>query len=335
MADTTLRYLETLRAIPRHPRKTTPADVHRCLIAAGYVIDRRSVERDLHRLSQRFAIACDEGTRPAGWFWREHAAGLMAPGATTVEALELELLARYLKPLLPTASWAALEPRLAAARASLDTLASAPLARWRKRVAAIDDGQPLLAPQIPYEVLEAVHEALLRNQRLEIDYRAIDSDAERRYEIHPAALVYQGRVGYLVALVLDYTDLRLLALHRMSAPKVLPRPARQAPNFDLSHYLRQQLDFGLPSGRELRLQLRASGWLVRHLSERRLAEDQTISKPDADGRSTVRATVPESERLIRWLRSHGDAVEVLKPASLRKRLKEEFGRLAVQYRDST
>lgn len=331
MPDTTLRYLETLHAIPRYPRKISAADVHQHLEAAGYSIDRRSVERDLQKLSGRFAIACDEGTKPQGWYWQAHAEGLAAPGATLAEALELDLLARYLKPILPLSSWATLEPRLNAARAQLRTLANAPLARWRSRVAVIEDGPPLLAPQIPIDVQDAVHEALLKSRILEVDYHSADSDSPKRFEVHPVALVHQGRAGYLVTMLYHYTDLRLLALHRMSKPVVRDQPARQASGFDLREYLEQEQDFGFPSGKDVRLQLRVSDWLARHLRERPLSPDQTITPTNDATGHLVRATVPESERLVWWIRSHGESVEVLKPVALRRRLAEEFRQLVAGY----
>ncbi len=331
MPNTTLRYLETLRAIPRHPRKTTVAEVHQHLLAAGYDIDKRSVERDLRKLSVPFPITCDEGTRPVGWSWGAGAADLIAPGLSVGEALELELLARYLKPLLPANAWAALQPRLMAANAALTTFSGAPLARWRTRVAVIGDGPPLGLPDVAPEVIAAVHESLLQGRRIAADYRALESQEHRRYDIHPIALVYQGQVGYLVATLWDYTDLRLLALHRMSQPELLNAPARQPVDFDLDAYLREQSVFDLPGTRELRLTLRVHGWLARHLEERRLSDDQRIEPEDGPEAHIVRATVRESERLIWWLRSHGNAVEVLKPAALRRRMAEEFNALATRY----
>ncbi|MEJ5209527.1 WYL domain-containing protein [Denitratimonas sp. CY0512] len=332
MSDTTLRYLETLRAIPRHPRKITAGEVHAHLLGAGFEIGDRSVERDLHKLSTRYPIVCDEGVRPAGWCWRAGAADLIAPGLTTGEALELELLARYLKPLLPSGAWASLQPRLSAAKATLKTLADAPLARWRKRVAVIGDGPPLQVPEIASQVLATVHEGLLRNCRIVLDYRAVEAEKPRRYEVNPVALVYMGQVGYLVAMLWEYDDLRLLALHRMSQPELLDTPARQAKDFDLSNYLREQSPFDFPGSEEWHLQLRVHGWLARHLEERRLSKDQRI-EPNGDDADTaiVRATVRESERMVWWLRSHGPAVEVLEPAALRQRLAEDFAALAACY----
>lgn len=333
MTDTTLRHLETLRAIPRHPRKTTAGEVHAHLLGAGFEIDKRSVERDLHKLSTRYPITCDEGSRPAGWYWQEGAADLIAPGLTTGEALELELLARYLKPLLPAGAWAGLQPRLSAAKATLNTLAATPLARWRKRVAVIEDGPPLQVPDVAPEVLATVHEGLLRNCRIALDYRAMEVEKPKRYEVNPVALVYLGQVGYLVATLWKYSDVRLLALHRMSKPEPLDAAALQPENFDLTAYLREQSPFDFPGIEDLRLKLRVHGWLARHLEERRLSKDQRIMPEDENSDTwIVHATVRESERLVWWLRSHGEQLEVLAPLALRQRLATEFAALATCYR---
>ncbi len=332
MSDTILRQLETLRAIPRQPRTKTAREVHEHLTAAGYVIDRRSVERDLHRLSASFPITCDEGSRPVGWYWPTGAAEVSAPGLTTSEALQVELLARYLRPLLPRAIWATLQARVAEARATLASLPGSPVTRWHQRVAVIDDGQPLLTPEVAPAVIETVHDCLLHGLQLALDYRAVESDAPRRFEVHPVALVYVGQVGYLVVTLWDYTDLRHLALHRMSRPEALSAPARQPANFDLDAYLREEFAFDFPGSRELRLVLRVSTWMARHLEERRLSQDQRITPEGTQGDAwIVRATVRESERLTWWLRSHGTAVEVLKPLALRRRLAAEFSALAACY----
>ena len=330
MSDTTLRYIETLRAIPRFPSKTTVGEVHQKLAVAGYTIDRRSVERDLRRLSGVFPISCNEGEKPVGWFWPTHAPDLIAPGMTGDEALEIELLARYLKPLLPKSSWAALNPRVRAAEATLRTLGSTALKRWRTRVAVLDDGQPLLAPQVPADVVSVVHESLLHGRRFAVDYRSIEAEAPRRYELNPVALVHVGQVGYLVATVWEYDDLRHLALHRMSKPQALDARARQPDDFDLQRYLREKMAFDIPGERDIALKLRVSDWLARHLEERRLSEDQRIETQGEDAH-LVHATVRESERLVWWLRSQGDAVEVLEPPELRARLAEEFAALAQRY----
>ena len=331
MADTTLRYLETLRILPRYPRKANVEEVHRDLTAAGFRIDRRSVERDLHRLSRQFPIACTEGVRPAGWYWAPDSTGLNAPGLTTQEALELDLLGRYLKPLLPASSWDSLKPRLDSAKATLRTLPDAPLARWRQRVTVAHDLPPLLAPRTDASVVDAVHEALLQKRQLEVSYRAADKETAKRYVVHPVALIHQGTVAYLVAMILNYDNLSIMALHRMAKPKVMKETARDKYGFDLPAYVAEQQSLGFPTGKNIRLKLRVSWWLARMLDERRLSDDQTIKPTGEDDEAIVTATVAESERLVWWLRSHGVAVEVLAPKGLRKRLAAEYAELSATY----
>lgn len=331
MPDTSLRYVEMLRLIPANPPGITAADMQKKLEAAGYAIHRRSIERDLIKLSQLHPIALNDKGRPAGWHWqKDH--GFSAPGMDAAQAMELELAARYLKPLLPVNVWQTLAPRVNEARATLGMMSKAPLARWRTRVAFVDDGQPLLAPQVAPDVLAVVHECLLQGRRFTVEYLSLGKEEPGRFEVSPIALVYVGRTGYLVAGLWDYTDVRHLALHRMSAPKVLEKKASEPAGFDLQTYLRRDAAFDLPGESEVKLRLRVSDWLARHLGERPLSEQQRItSDKDETGLWIVQATVRESERLVWWLRSHGAAVEVMAPAALRRRMAAEVEMLAGLY----
>ncbi len=58
-----------LRLIPRAPRKIDTATLQAALRAEGYVVDRRSIQRDLHKLSTVFPIVCDDAHKPYGWSW--------------------------------------------------------------------------------------------------------------------------------------------------------------------------------------------------------------------------------------------------------------------------
>ena len=329
MSDTTMRHLHMLRLLPRHPQKRTVQQIHDALQLLDFDIDRRSVERDLVRLSQHFPISSDLAGRPRGWFWMADAPDVIAPGLDVGEALGLELLGRYLHTLLPVGQQAALTPRLRAARAALDTLAPPAIARWRKRVTVIDDGAPLVAPEVPADALAQIHAGLLHGRCLEADYLALGARAPRRYRVHPLALVYSGRVGYLVAMLDDFEDARHLALHRVRSARVTEAAARDKVDFDLDAYLRSHA-FDLPGEAMFQLELRVSERLARFLEERRLSSDQRIEH--REGGIRVLAQVRESERLVWWLRSQGAEVEVIRPLRLRRRLAHEFQALADAYR---
>jgi predicted DNA-binding transcriptional regulator YafY len=69
MADNFLRYLMLLREIPRAPRRVDTATLARRLEERGIDVTRRTLQRDLERLSATFPLACDDATKPYGWSW--------------------------------------------------------------------------------------------------------------------------------------------------------------------------------------------------------------------------------------------------------------------------
>ncbi len=334
MGDSFWRKVEMLRMIPRNPRKITVAELHRGLVNSGHTVDRRTVERDLRQLPSGIPVRCDEQPRSAGWSWEPGTGDVLGPDLSIAEAVQIDLVSRYLRSLLPTQLAAALAPKLREAQATLRTLAPLRLARWRQRVAVIPDGPPLQVPEVRAPVLEAVHEALLQGRCLDVGYQSLGRGRSRAMTVHPLALVYQGSVGYLVARVWNYDDLRHLALHRMRTARVMDELVREPVDFDLQRHLVDEIQFDLPSGDRWRLQLRLEDWLAEHLTERPLSGDQQITPARDDrGGHLLQATVVGSERLVWWLRSHGSSVEVLRPAALRRRMAADAAELAGLYRD--
>ena len=116
----------------------------------------------------------------------------------------------------------------------------------------------------------------------------------------------------------DYTDIRLLAVHRIQSAEVLDKPAKTPKKFDLSKYISQgALGFG--GSDEIKLVVRFTAPAVEHLRETPLSLNQKI-EPDKAGWMCVHATVPDTPQLRWWLLGFGGLVEVLEPTSLR----EEF-----------
>lgn len=76
--ETLLRQWCMLRDIPRRPRKITASALHAKLLAAGYSVDIRTVQRDLINLSRELSLCSDNG-KPQGWAWMEDAPQLDFP----------------------------------------------------------------------------------------------------------------------------------------------------------------------------------------------------------------------------------------------------------------
>ncbi len=98
MSDPLLRQWEILKLIPRE-RKITVKELHSKLKALGFSLTRRTLERDLERLSIPFALESDTRSKPYGWRYSINMKLPNIPGLTSSEALTLLLLETYLKHL--------------------------------------------------------------------------------------------------------------------------------------------------------------------------------------------------------------------------------------------
>ncbi len=331
MSDTNIRYISMLRLIPKRPRKITAREIHAKLKAEGFSVHARSIERDLHKLSQRFPLTNDEG-RPAGWSWEAKDSRITFPGMDAGTALTYEFLARYLKPILPRDMCKRLEPDFSQARRVLNELETSPLGKWSKRIAVLPQGQQLLPPDVREDVSDVAYNALLTGKQFEARYLALDAKEPRQYVFSPHGLVYRQGVLYLVATLWEYSDVRQFALHRMSNANLLDEPAAAIKEFDLDRYIREDKSFDFPAGKTIGLELIVEPWLARHLGECRLAANQSIAPTRGGGEFRVTATVADTEQLYWWLCSFGANVEVIKPALLRRRMRTLAAELQRLYR---
>jgi len=181
----------------------------------------------------------------------------------------------------------------------------------------LSDSQRLLPAEIRDGVLADVLEALSRSLTLQISYRDA-ADKRTRPVIHPQALLQRGPRMYLFALKNDEPDVRMYALHRITACTLGTEPARLAEEFDLDDEIKRgNADFG--DGTIIELVLLARGYIASLLHDCRLSADQRIEDEDEESDFDLRVTasVPATGQLLRWLLGCGDKVQVIEPADLR------------------
>ena len=230
------------------------------------------------------------------------------PALDPQTALTLKLAQNYLNLELPTATLDYLSPYFKAADNVLSEMGGR-LAKWPDKVRVLPKGQPLLPPRIDGDVQRVVYQALMENRRAEVVYRKPAEVMEQTFEISPLGLVVRNQVVYIVCTIGESKKTYLLVLHRIQKAQLLDKPAAVIKGFSLEKYI-QQGEFGLPTGRKVRLEAVFTHLAGRHLLETALSGDQdTEILPD--GRIRITATVVETEELKMWLRSFGDGVEVI------------------------
>lgn len=240
-------------------------------------------------------------------------------------ALTLKLARGMLEPLLPRPVLKALSGQLETASQVLRGLSSATLREWPQKVRIIPAGLRRLAPKIDNESFCVAQEALLTNRYFKARYsRRDDSDKKTDdYEINPLGIVVRAPVIYLVCTLFDYTDIRQLAIHRLTRARLLDKHTKQPKGFDLDTYIENQA-FDVPSDKHIRLRALFESDAAFHLYETPLSMDQTLVKR-SDGRVLLTATVQDSAQLHWWLLGFGAQVEVVEP----KFLREEFRQISL------
>lgn len=319
MTDTLMRQWVMLARVPRAPRKVDTATLRDYLADQGFVVDQRSIQRDLQKLSVLFPLLCDHEHRPYGWSWTKDAPPLHAPGMDVHTALAFRLAEDHLRHLLPDATRAYLSHWFTQARSVLDHLEGNGVATWPRKIRAIPQGQPVQPPVVQPEVLEAVHAGLLQEHCLRVTYRKRGEAEPREYVVHPLGLVYREAVPYLVCTLWDYPNVLQLLLHRMQTAEPLTQ-ARQVPHdFCLDAYIDSRaFDFRLADD-AIVLEALFDPLAAPRVLETPLAAEQTVT-PEPDGRLRLRVGLPDTVQLRTWLKGFGEHVEVLEPRALREDL---------------
>lgn len=326
-----LRQWELLKQLPSQGTGKTASELTRALHDAGYNITKRQVERDLNELMEAFTLDRDDRSVPQGWKWMK-GASVDLPGMTITEALSLRLVEDTLKPLMPVSMLEGLETRFRQAEKQLLAFGKENRkARWASKVRTVTPAMQLIPPEIDSSVLATVQEALLSDVQIEVDYKAMGDEAEKKMQLSPLALVNRGSVTYLVATAFEYVDVRLYAMHRIHNASRTNDSVKRPANFDLDEYIQSGgLQFG--DGKTIRLKAVVSPVLARLLEETPMSEDQQIIT--VDGEIKLSATVSDSWQLKWWLMSQGAGIEVTAPVALRKKIGGLLAEAAARYVNS-
>lgn len=334
-AQTFLRRIEILQRLPaRGSSLATARQLTQQLQAAGYAVEKRTVERDLEFLrdhGQWFGtLHCDDRGKPFGWSIERSTARRAQMGLTVDEALAFAWLARFGEQLLPQAMVHSLAPffKEADARLAHDHRAQA----WLKDKVRIIAARPVALPAPPDPaVMRAVSLALFEDLQLQLHYRNAHR-AANQMTLSPLALVSRDLNLYLVAWIPRFANLRVLHMSRIQAAKVKDEPAERPLEFDIDAYIASG-PFHL-GGEEQTVWLRFFDHAGHALLDAPIAPDQTVLSQDDAGTLEIRATVRVSPQFQAWLLGYGPAVEVVTPEGLRGAIRTLLRKAAQHYGQS-
>ncbi|MEO5812843.1 MAG: WYL domain-containing protein [Rhodanobacter sp.] len=302
--------------------RKTAAQIAQHLEHEGYVISKRSVERDLQALSALFPLEADERSRPFGWSWQRDAPTFNLPGMSALQAVVLLTAQAHLRNLLPANQLGELQPLFQQARRTLGAVpAFGGNSSWPEKVAVAPTSQPLLPPTVDKDVLVTVHEAVYLGRQLQLVYVARGREESKTYSVHPLGLVQRGPVTYVAVRINDSDKILPLSLHRIRSAVQLPDRAVAPEGFEIGSMV-SEVAAGFGRGEKIRLVMRMTRESSIHLWETPLSEDQTISDEQPDGCVEITATVEDTAQLYWWLLGFGAFVKVMEPEKLARDIRQ-------------
>ena len=327
MTDTILRQIEMLRRIPMRPGKVTAEDLERALAGEGLEIHRRSVQRDLIKLSTIFPLVSD-GAKPAGWSWNVKNL-LDIPSMSPSAALTFQLVAAWLKPMFPPPVLDNLAPYFQRATAVLQEQRDSSFQAWSDKIYRLPRRLALGTPVMAEHIIEPVYLGLLHDRKLQITYLARGESETATWQFNPRGLVVADEIIYLVGSIYDYKDERHIALHRVLDATLLDETITPHKSFRLSDYVAEGAFSYGDSEMEIDLVARFDKEAALHLQESPLSPSQELHH-EGDW-TVVKARVKNSARLRWWLLGFGEQVEILEPESLRSDFADIAGAMVSLY----
>ena len=310
--------LALLKNIPQRSRITS-VQLRERLLEVGIERDLRSIQRQLDLLCQHFDIECDRRSKPYGYRWKENAKGFSVPGLTEQESLLLMLAKEHLTHLLPASLMSSMSGFFEQARRNIQEAQTSggkkPESRWLKKVRVVSNTVPMLAPKIAAGVFEELSSALYNDQWLNITYRNAKGQIKHK-QIMPLGIAQQGQRLFVPCIFQGFSDVRLIAVHRISEAGNTRLPFERPKGFDLEAY-DDMGRFGYGNSEKIDIKLWINDYLKLLLEETPFSKDQLI-KPMSNGTDgwELSATVIKSMQLVWWLKSQGESVRVLIPSDL-------------------
>jgi proteasome accessory factor B len=329
MADKTKvrRLFDLYRRFESHARLTVAQ------IMDDYGVNRRTVNRDLNDL-QEIGLDLDSEELPSGrkvWSLAGRSRRIRVPyNLTDLTALFMgRRLFDFLRGTLLEESldkvYQTIENQL---QKTVDFVRARDL---RRKVYLVSEGPKELEPD-QVEHLDAVLTGLLEQKLLDLEYKNAAGQASA-LRVAPYTLVAYKRGLYLLARVEESGAMRTFALERIEDASWIRGSSFDLPDdYDPEAHFRDALY--ISPGEPERVEVVFTATTEPFIRIRRFHHSQRLTKLK-DGRIKMTLDVPagpEAFEIVNWLLSFGANVEVIKPAGLRQRVRDELKRAARQYR---
>jgi len=266
---------------------------------------------------------------------REGSRWVLGPGFPRPVPVDGKTARRIYEHLNNVAALVSLPPELAVLKSKLAPLFIVPdRYMWREKLLKLVErvavhGSGVRENNDILQVLTLVEKAIYNCRAIDGEYRG------RKVRLHPLGAVYHWEKGqwYVIARNPRQRAIMTFRLSRFSAVQVGNETFERPEGFDLKDYLEKR--WGISSDRETDVTVRFSETAWHRTALEKLQAD--VSRRNCrlenceDGTIILHDKVAGLSEFETWLRSYGDAAEVLQPGHLQKMLARTGSRMLQRY----
>ncbi len=173
------------------------------------------------------------------------------------------------------------------------------------------------------DVISGLIDATLHQRQVRIAYFSFASRRTKSYLLDPYRLVYYHGGLYLYARSQEHAEVRTFAVERIQRLELLETAFEMPADFSASEYARGA--FGIAGGKPEEVEVAFGAEIAGYIRERVWHESQSLEERP-DGSVVVRLFVHPSFELMSWIKGFLPHAHVLKPASLRDRIRADLER---------
>lgn len=177
-----------------------------------------------------------------------------------------------------------------------------------------------------YINVDVIHRAIAEGKQISFQYFDYNIEKKKRYRdgrrvCSPYAMTWDDERYYLIAYYEKYSTISNFRVDRVESIELLDEAAVPKPeSFNIAEYMNST--FSMLSGEVQEVKLRFTNNLVNIVFDR-FGKDIFIV-PDGGEHFVVRVNVRAEQTFLAWLFMFGTNVEILAPAELRDRYKEQL-----------
>jgi predicted DNA-binding transcriptional regulator YafY len=179
-------------------------------------------------------------------------------------------------------------------------------------------------------IFEVISDAIVRRRFIDMTYFTMSRKQETHRKVAPYKIWFFDGSFYLIGNCGLREDIRIFALDRIRNVSLNPEAFEMPEDFDVEEFMKPS--FGIFRGEPVEVRIRFAPDIAGYIGERQWHPSQK-SVLERDGALILEMTVAGTEEIKFWALQWGSRAEVLKPASLRRQIREEGRKLSNMYSD--